>query len=128
MLDNGQQQNVAHKKHLDGLNIEYQNLGNKGPLITGVEGSTPIRLESWAKLKLVSIHNESKSMEVRVHMISQPGQWYAKTARVLPKWLHRKEGLADPRILDENDHIPIHVILDSDQYNIITSYGLEYRN
>jgi hypothetical protein len=35
--------------------------------------------------------------------------------------------LADPRIPEADNHIPIHVILDSDHYNSITSYGVEYR-
>jgi hypothetical protein len=128
MLDNGAQQCVAHSKHLEGLNLEVENLGDKGPLITGVEGSKPIRLENWSELKLVSIADESKSIKVGVYLITQPGQWYARTCQELPKWLHRdSDKLADPRILEADKHIPIHVILDSDQYNSITSYGVEYR-
>jgi hypothetical protein len=128
MLDNSAQQSVAHSKHLEGLNLEIENLGDKGPLITGVKGSKPIRLEEWSELKLVSITDETKSIKVGVFLITQPGQWYARTSKELPKWLHRKsEKFADPRILGGDNQIPIQVILDSGQDNSITSYGIEYR-
>jgi hypothetical protein len=74
MLDNGAQQSVAHSKHFDRFNLAVKNLGENGPLITGVEGSKPIRLENWSELKLVSITDETKSIKVGVFLITQPGQ------------------------------------------------------
>ncbi len=127
MPDSGSQQNIAHEKQLCGLKLTTVNLGQKGPNVQGVECSKPIHLKKLSQLMLVSKLDSSKSLEVPVFLIDQPGQWFAKIPKQTPKWLARKENLADPRIVKGHSSIPIHVILNADIFNKLIEDRVEYR-
>jgi hypothetical protein len=126
MPDSGSQQNIAHEKQLRGLKLTTVNLGQNGPKVQGVEGSKPIQLKKLSHLKLVSKLDASKSLEVPVFLVDQPGQWFAKIPKQTPKRLARKENLADPRIVKGHNSIPIHVIFDADIFNKVIEDPVEY--
>jgi hypothetical protein len=123
MPDSGSQQNIAHEKQLCGLKLTSVNLGQNGPKVQGVEGGKPIQFKRLSHLKLDS----SKSLEIPVFLIDQPGQWFAKIPKQTLKWLARKENLADPRIVKGINSIPIHVILDADIFNKLIEDPVECR-